>query len=323
LSLRSKIYYHLYKIRPLRDFYKKIFWRNKVFVGFYPTFLCNYECPYCVLIKLDYLKKFKVHGGKEWADAFNKLPPLMICVAGGEPFIWNGLPDFLKYIDKKHYFTIFTNLSWEPEKHLDIFKPCKANFAINCSFHPHTTDLKTFISKVKKLQDAGLKVSANIMTYPDLLNKIKKYKQIFEKENIPLEVQAYIDPNYTYTSEENEKVKKLVSNPLMSEREISGFDSSATLKECSAGITNLFIVPNGDIYKCVAGFYYVTSPLHKKFRAKKEEFYMGNVFDGTFKLENKKTLCRYPCSEACDITFAKPRIIKELHKSEKVKSPSK
>ncbi len=310
LGLKSTIYYHLYKIRPLKDLYKKVFWRERIFAGFYPTFICNYNCPYCVLRRLDYLRKYRVRGGKEWADAFNKMPPLIICIAGGEPFVWKGLSEFLKHIDKKHYFTLFTNLFWNPDDFIVTLKDCKADFAINCSFHPYTTDVKPFIEKVKKLQKAELKVSANITTYPELLDKIDGYKKIFAKEKIPFEVQAYIDPEYSYTPEENEKVKKLVSNSLMSEREMAGFDSSETLKECSAGITNLFLAPNGDVYKCVAGFYYVTSPMHKSYRARPEEFYLGNVFDGAFKLETTKTRCKYPCSEACDINFAKPKIIK-------------
>ncbi len=87
------------------------------------------------------------------------------------------------------------------------------------------------------------------------------------------------------------------------------FDKNPKPKKCLAGQKYYFFAPNGDAYVCQAGFLHVNSKLHKKWKAKKSEFFLGNLFDGTFK-PKKMNVCTYPCSEYCDLVWAKPKVFK-------------
>jgi len=307
-AAKAKVYYVFSKNKLAISLYKKIFYPNKYAV-FYPSFVCNYHCPYCIINKVGYGKKYAdyEHSGKEWTNAFSDFPPMVIGVSGGEPFRWSGMPDFLRYISKKHFLNITTNLSWNIDDFIDKLKSCPASFTICGSFHPYMTEIDTFKAKIQRLQDAGFRIFTDIVAYPPIISKLEKFKSIFEKSNIHCEIVSYVDPTHNYTPAEAKIIKDYVTIrnkcPL-------DFEKNPGLKSCSAGSDYFFFAPNGDVFICNAGFYYVTSPLHKNYRADKDEFCLGNLFDGSFKPMKSKKICKYPCSEICDLGFAKPKPLK-------------
>jgi len=280
-------------------------WGDRIHINFTPTFVCNFNCPYCIVNQVQYYKKYKKeHGGKEWLNVFDKYfdKPLLISMSSaGEPFLWKGMKEFLLNISNLHYVQLSSNMSWDIDEFIDALKSCRANFTLKGSYHPYGIDIDIFIEKLKRLQNEGLKIMAGIVAYPPKLSEIPEIVERFKREKIPFGVESYINPNSKYTKEQNEIIRKYIKNRPP---DIMEFDQNPSLKTCKAGQFYIFLISNGDVYTCAAGFYYVTSPLHKKFRAKKEEFYMGNVFDGTFKVKEKDIICKYPCSEYCDLEHA-------------------
>jgi hypothetical protein len=243
--------------------------------------------------------------------AFNEFPPSLIELSGGEPFLkgskWD-LKAFLNNIDEKHTIHITSNLSWDL-KELEWFEYLfkKKKIRLFCSFHPNMIDINNFISKMKVLKRHKITSSASIVAYPPLFNRLKEFKEKFEKEELTLIISPYIDPQFSYTEEQKRFLIKLQGfyySPLE-------FDKNPKDKNCLAGKKYFFLAPNGDAYSCNAGFYYVNSPLHVNWKADKSEFYLGNIFDKTLKLRFESFKCKYPCSEYCDIVHAKPRILKE------------
>lgn len=296
-------------MKLLRFLFKKVLEKNLTTIVWYITFKCNYKCPYCIIkTKAKYYKKpfSKEIGVREWIKIFQKFPPSIVRITGGEPTLFEDFSELANKFPKKHILCITTNLS-----NIDELKKIKRRFIfLSTSYHPYMTKIEDFISKAIRLRKKFFSLTAECVAYPHILNDIVKMKEIFSKHDIKLNVDPYIDPEYSYTEDELKKIKKLSVGESIRIRAY-GFDFQGygKIKICNAGSNYFVIIPNGDVYTCNAGFYYVTSPIHKKFRAKKSEFYLGNLFDNTFSRLKEEKICYYPCSEACDIETAKPKLL--------------
>jgi len=277
----------------------------------YPSFFCNYECPYCVIKasnRLEDYPKESEHKWQEWVDVLNEFPPASISISGGETLLYPGLFSLLDRLDIKHLVSLTTNLYRVPERLLDCRRRKTLN--ISASFHPSMTDYESFKDRVSRVKGRGFIISVEIVAYPSQLNDLTEYKKRFEEDlGVDVHIDPYITPLYQYTDKEFGLLNQLgIRNRKV------GFDfkGSRVLKWCKAGLSHVLFVPNGDAYACHAGFYYATSPLHSQFRVPHELFWMGNVFDKTFTFSEKSRNCSLPCSEACDLEGARVKEISSL-----------
>lgn len=284
---------------------------NVNYVVFSPTFRCNYNCPYCLInTKINYAKKYSKNNEydyREWITALNRFPCSLIYISGGEPLIFPGLTDLIREISKKHLIgSLNTNLSSDISKLMKINQ--KNIMSVAASFHPHMTEKEGFAKKVRKLKENGFIVKVSLVAYPQILDSIDDFKMYFlEKLGVEFIIEPYLDPTYEYSEEE----KILVRNYVKPDRKI-GYDfNDDRPKKCDAGSKYFMIIPNGDVYTCYAGFYNDTSSIHKRY-FKKGRFYLGNLFDGTFKKMSKQKICSIPCSEACDISLSKVKPIRRI-----------
>lgn len=272
-------------------------------IVFIPTMLCNYRCPYCnILTKARYDKKYPKgvqHEWTEWVKVFDRFPSAIISITGGEPFLYPGLVHLIKNISQRHIIaSLTTNLSLPFDTLLDI--PDKG-FNITASFHHYMTDRESFKAKIEKLRKCGFKVTVNFVAYPKVMHIIPQLKVYFEeKVHVPFNVDPYIDPSYKYTQKEAEIVRKYVAD----DRRKLGYSlNDYKPKRCKAGSKYFIILPNGDVYACLAGFYYSTG-FYEKFNLEKEEFCLGNLFNNTFEPLSVWKICALPCCEGCDIEAA-------------------
>lgn len=305
MSITSKLYNIGYKSKILRGIYRNLFYKDRIQVLLYPSFKCNYNCSYCYVKKGKLLEKFgEEHTGKEWAKQLNKFEPSAVSITGGETSLWS-LREFLENIDKKHIVFVTSNLSFDLESTLLWLKKIKG-LKLSLSFHPEMIDADEFISRFKQVKKAGIFAISSIVAHPDILPKLKYYKEKFKAENIPFDIQTYLSPNFNYDEED----KRMLLSMIDTNRDeiFFDFDSNPKPKKCSAGLKYYFFAPNGDAYMCQSGFLLVNSKLHDKWKAKKSEFFLGNIFNGTFKPKNID-ICNYPCSEYCDLVFAKPKLV--------------
>jgi MoaA/NifB/PqqE/SkfB family radical SAM enzyme len=291
-----------------RNLAKRIY--RKLNVVLYPSFLCNYSCTYCVIRKSERLKDYpreSEHSWQEWTTQLNNLPTAHIAISGGETLLYPGLVNLIESLSTRHSVSFTTNLFRVPSRLLSIHRSPKP--IVSASFHPSMTDIDGFIQRVRDVRENGFEISVEMVAYPQSLGKLADYKRRFEDElSVPVHVDPYIMPGKEYTLEELGLLKALgIRNRKF------GFDSGGikTLKSCKAGSSHLVLVPNGDVFSCHAGFYYVTSTLHEDFRVSVDNFHIGNIFNNTFQLIKKSRLCSLPCSEACDLEGARVREIRK------------
>jgi len=243
--------------------------------------------------------KEQEHTWQEWSQALNtQFSPASIAITGGEPALFPGLISLIESLDPKHSVIVTTNLSQLPDEWLR----CRRKFRVSASFHPDMTDLHSFRERVLRLRDAGFPVAVECVAYPGHLDKIPAFRQAFSAEaGVDMRVDPYISPDYEYTPAEKAALERL---GIAGRR--FGFDrrGSNVWKRCWAGSRHFVVIPNGDVYACHASFYFLESPLHRGIKVPREQFYLGNVFQGTFAPCSSRRRCRFPCSEACDLDGA-------------------
>lgn len=311
---------NIYKNKVVRKLYNWFTYGNRPNILCYPTFKCNYKCPYCNVITRGKMpERFPdEHSGKEWAEMFNKLEPSLIGFSGGELFLnvskWS-LREFLENVDKKHIIAITSNLSWDPDSVLPWLTKVRKEKRVHItfSFHESMTDIDTFIAKMKILKENGINSTISIVAAPAVIPKLDGFKDKFDKAGIRFVIHTFIDPAFKYTPEQKAVLGRYIST-IRDEDNVEipfDFDSAPTAKNCIAGKNYYVFVPNGDAYACQSGLFCVNSPVHEKWRAPKSEFDLGNIFAGTFKPRDHETKgCMYPCSEYCDRAKAKPVNVK-------------
>lgn len=293
------------KIR-LSPYYRRAF-TNITHVVFNPTFGCNYRCPYCSVFSREYryYPRESEHSWEEWVEAFDRFPPALINISGGEPFYYRDLVQLIANMPPKHTIIgISTNLSLPFNELADI---SSKNFTITASFHPHMTDKEPFAARVLKVKEYGIRVKVEVVAYPGILPHIPELKAYFEKElKVAFTADPDVDPSRRYSEEEARLIKEYMKKGII----ISGIRRAGyefddySLKQCKAGSKYFAIMPNGDVYTCMAGFSFYTVEPYNKLNITNEEFRLGNLFDGSFKPLSQLKICSLPCSGACDLQLA-------------------
>ena len=101
----------------------------------YPVLQCNLRCPFCS-DGLDYDKShmgYKPLEAAEWIRIIDALPGDAVIFTGGEPTLYQALPEVINAIRQKTVY-LYTNLSYNVEKFFDRLEKPVVVFA---SFHPN------------------------------------------------------------------------------------------------------------------------------------------------------------------------------------------
>jgi hypothetical protein len=255
---------------------------DRVFVNI--TWQCQNCCPYCWHKVTD--KGLKVADGylpiepdrteDEWISALNKLSPACFDFVGGEPFL-KDMVEICSNLDKKHRYAITTNLKSDTvEKFADSVKPDNC-VVITGSYHPHSGFSETdMLSKLLLLRQAGFQVSVNIVDHSSITSK-EKIKAFFEEHLIKANISPYEECHDLYI----ERKKQTLF--------------------CNGGLANYSINNNGDVYRCLTWFRFLTGYPEKNIVDKKDyhslaqKGRMGNVFDGSFNKYKKRERCSMFC----------------------------
>jgi hypothetical protein len=109
------------------------------------------------------------------------------------------------------------------------------------------------------------------------------------------------------TPEQKKLLHKYVSADRNPEKQLDFSDYSRKL--CSAGRNYINLMPNGDVYTCSSGISYHLQDLARRIALDRpiKQFVLGNLFDGSFALNNNDVFCSLPCKDACDIDSVKIR----------------
>lgn len=290
----------------LLPYYRRIFpgLNNIIFV---PDAHCNYNCPYCLW------KRFTpdaivntVHPYTRWIEFFERIPPSAVVITGGEPLLYKYLGELIEHFPRKHVLScVVTNLSTHLERLLSIKK--NKEFRIMASFHPSMTTQEDFARKLATLKRNGFSnITVNFVAYPQYVKEILQIKRYFERTaGCYFRVDTFKDPCRRYSEEEHHIIERLKTKAIIPKNRTLGYSfDDFRAKRCKGGSKFAVIVPNGNVYSCMEGFYYSEfQPYRDKFNTL-DTFYLGNVFEPGFAFLTADKICHSPCAEVCDLELA-------------------
>jgi len=249
------------------------------------TFKCNYSCPYCDQARDKIWLQYPDLPKESWIRFFGRLPPSLLHLTGGEPFLYNGFYDILSTMPKRHLFYIATNLSQPLDRFLSVVDPDRL-LLVAASLHPsqRSFSLKAYLEKIRTLQEHGIAVYVNYVAYPHQIWMIPFLKKSVESVGAIFNVDPFISKTYAYTPQEELEVRKF----LIQRRKMNfAWSEEGRLRYCSAGMDYFYVTPNGETYRCLSGFYH-----HNR-----QHFYIFNITEEPHFNTHSK-----PCSNACVAT---------------------
>lgn len=287
----------------LKPYYRKVF-ANRLHIYWNPTFRCNYKCSYCpVVTKFAYstvVGKSGERAGADWLEAFDRLPPAAIYIAGGEPFVYAELPFVINNLPKKDSLVgIVTNLS-QPAS---VYRKIERSVHLNASFHREHTNQDDFIVKVRELKDQ-FDIHVNIVATPENLPLLERMAEEFSGCGIALHVDPYVELGFQYTSDQLQFLRQYLAPDRRPEIQLDFSDFSP--KHCSAGRNYLHIAPDGSAYTCNGGMNFIHSTLYSEWASGRDVsgYRVGNIFDQKFRPNQNDIICSMPCNLACDRDLA-------------------
>ena len=292
----------------LKPYYRVVF-PNKLHILFCPTLRCNYHCSYCMQVKegipKDY-KKSRELSVDQWEEAFSRLPPSRLLIAGGEPLLYEGLPDLLNRIAARHSLLGMVS---NGSTNVHLLRQIRQPVTLNVSFHREHTDEATFVQRIEELRQFA-KVSVYIVATGENLPLVRELRQRFEARGVPLHVDPCTDMPVDYSAEQVQELRTVVTPDR--EMEWRGKVRSSYRKRCSAGRNYIWLNPDGEALSCGSGFGYTRFHSRAPLLADRSvaQFKIGNVLDKQFRLRAKDVTCDLPCIDACDVDHA---IINILH----------
>ena len=150
---------------------------------------CNFKCVYC-------------GSSSQSGNAYNRYSDriahffentdktFLVCMWGGETFLYPRFVEFCESITKKHYIKIYTNLtSSRINDFAERISPERVGF-IDCSLHIDERErcgrVEDFINKFLLLQKKGFNVAATQVAYPPVLARFDELYRFFGSHGITL-----------------------------------------------------------------------------------------------------------------------------------------
>lgn len=146
------------------------------YIACFITLRCNYSCSYCI----NWKRKWKERDTSYWISSLSRIETnLPVTFCGGESTLRNDLYGIINSIPQK--VDLLTNLSFDPYKFIDSINPEKfdntKSFApIRASFHSEMTDLKSYLTRLHILLDAGFRVGVYLVDSHENKNAIDELK---------------------------------------------------------------------------------------------------------------------------------------------------
>lgn len=256
------IRYFRYTLWPFLKYVKNLLFprvKNKIecdaFLEWIATLKCNLTCGYCI----DGVDRYPGHASEIDIPALirtlnetNKI--FLISFSGGEPFLVPNIIEALQELTKKHYITLFTNLtSKKIEEFANKINPERVA-SITASLHLKELErlslLDTYINNFLLCKAKKFNIMAIEIAYPPLLPEVEKYKKFFRERGIeikfsPLKPGTYGGKKYpeSYTEQELEVFGLYGKKSVLKAFSLKG-------QICNAGYNVAIVYPNGDINPC-------------------------------------------------------------------------
>jgi MoaA/NifB/PqqE/SkfB family radical SAM enzyme len=246
------------------------------------TLKCNEKCPHCYIPKngndCDIFMFFE--NAKKYLEQASRLGVQEITFSGGEPFLNKDILKILQFAEKLNFSHIYvlSNLTLIKEKHISVLEKLKSItiqttlFSTKADIHDKITGFKGSHLKttelIKLLNNKGVKVQ---ISCPLLKQNYQTFREL-QRWADDLDYKFY--PNFDIVAQTNfntstlrnavnnqqkvDLIKELIildKHPFWSkwkgvnqetESELSLFENP-----CEAGISQITIAPNGDVFPCM------------------------------------------------------------------------
>ena len=257
------------------------------------TSRCNERCIHCYIPNNKKNHGFDLTFGrfKHILDQFAEMGGIHVTLSGGEALMNKDIVKMLRYCrEKDMQISLLTNLISLTDEHVEVLKEVNVSivqvslYSMNSEIHDAITTIKGSFERTKaaieKLHaaDIPVQISCPVMkANKDGYDKVMKYAQSLKmKSNTDYIMMAQADLDTTNLAnrlsiEETEKVIKDIMRSdndykthTLEQEPISSIplEELAEMPLCGAGVNDLCVTVNGDIYPC-AGW---------------QAFVVGNVF---------------------------------------------
>lgn len=266
----------------------------------HPTFACNYRCSYCSYkhVPVSLMKSKLIYiENKVWIRLFNKFPPSLISISGGEPLMYKDLDKLLLGLSKRHLISqIVTNISANIES---LIRAKKAGFRILASFHPEMTSLEVFGRNANILKKEGFNIIVSCVGTDTNLSKGSFYKEYFEKKlKLPFRVDAFVGPDEKCDENIQTNFPVHGKNYILNNDNFNNYDR----KKCLGGSKYFLVLPDASVYRCYGGFWRIAR--NKITAGGISDSVIGDLKDKDFHVDSSRFICHYPCRSVCDIELA-------------------
>lgn len=247
---------------------------------------CNYRCPYCFLpFDAETSAAYPGQGHPDaaawigfWKRLFEERGSFLVSLTGGEVSLHRDFFLFLEEVGRWHSFRITTNLSWDVDRLIGRADPSKISFG--ASFHPHFAVFDTYAEKLLRLKAAGFGVSAMMVAYPPLLEKVPAYLERLRGLGVPVSLDPfhglYNGRHYPEAYSEQERLWLRESD--WSRETIHDIKLGARRTRdlpCEAGARYFRVLADGSVYRCLGA----------------KDIPLGNIRDADFRLKAGPAPC--------------------------------
>jgi sulfatase maturation enzyme AslB (radical SAM superfamily) len=260
---------------------------------------CNLDCPYCIVKSgRPAGHSFDIEGFRTSLLRIKELPYNTCLHFGfkGEAFTSREILEEIKNLcnEENNLFGVsfLSNIQTDWDKVIGPFLGSvnTEKLGMGCTLHDSViTDIDGFFCKVKKISESGVKVYVTYVALPNVIPKIREYKERCEDIGVPLIMNSLIgkfggvqglDPEKiypdSYTKEEKELLKTLWDTPHSYKLLVEA--CSPRGMSCAAGRNYIYIDPQGNVFPC----------------NKMRERFMGNILKDKIEFQKNDSIC------ACD-----------------------
>jgi MoaA/NifB/PqqE/SkfB family radical SAM enzyme len=274
---------------------------HRIFYTWDIHYACNYRCSYCNTPKPnDSLKSWDRDRMKVvyptlgrlisvWYDLYERYGSSEIHITGGEPTIYPNFFKLVNNLSRFHTLEVISNLSFDASQLIDAVSAQRLR--LGATFHPEFCNIDDFVNKLKILKNSGFEVWTNYVAHPSQLKEMSDHRKKIIDSQATFNIQPYLgfyqgrEYPSGYTPEELQLLKDCYDdqdfvNTKTIEWKTAQKKRDMRARSCRMGQMYAKIYPVGDAYRCCA----------------KGSARLGNIFDGTFELQNEAAICE---SEHC------------------------
>lgn len=224
-----------------------------VMINWAVTDCCNLACAYCHVPKTSKASPIDIPALIKTLDATNKVFLIAMSGGGGEPFMVPNIVEACKELTKKHYLTIFTNLTSDKVGEFANSIDPKRVLHVKASLHLKELErlnlLDIYIKNFLLFKAKGFNISAIEVAHPSLLKDLEKYKKLFKDHGIEISFNTLRPDTYDGKEYPQAYTKKELKAFGLNKRSVNEACFPKGII-CNAGYNVAVAYPSGEVNPC-------------------------------------------------------------------------